>query len=90
MACRGYPFWAPNEKALAQRERRAEVAAAAAKSRVAKATPIMFGSAGSTVQLYRITKLKDLLTTIIWAYSSPCSIVRYKNILVLEIVHKGT
>ena len=28
MACRGYPFWAPDEKALAQRERRAEVAAA--------------------------------------------------------------
>ena len=26
MACRGYPFWAPDEKALAQRERRAEVA----------------------------------------------------------------
>ena len=40
MACRGYPFWAPDEKALAQRERRAEVAADAAKSRVAKAKPI--------------------------------------------------
>ena len=39
MACRGYPFWAPDEKALAQRERRAEVAAVAAKSRVAKAKP---------------------------------------------------
>ena len=39
MACRGYPFWAPDEKALAQRERRAEVAAFAAKSRVAKAKP---------------------------------------------------
>ena len=44
MACRGYPFWAPDEKALAQRERRAEVAADAAKSRVAKAKPIKFGT----------------------------------------------
>ena len=44
MACRGYPFWAPDEKALAQRERRAEVAAIAAKSRVAKAKPIKFGT----------------------------------------------
>ena len=44
MACRGYPFWAPDEKALAQRERRAEVAAVAAKSRVAKAKPIKFGT----------------------------------------------